>query len=617
MDFTLSLSVLIKKSRLSETKRDSKVCFCGLVFSISVSSITLSELLSRNDSESQGSNLRPFLNDASSLSRVEDDDRSFDKEFSYMPWLAIPHSNLVSRAMLVTVSRVLTDDGASIVDKYGGEGYPFTPEHLQELQEWEELARNNLTLRIPLDDDEASFKRGRKFEPWLSLPFLDNSCEKLIRFFKISALSSLVILGTDGETIHPNVPEVPRKIILHYFAALRCPTCDIITKSLKRMCYELELEGKRSFMKIIFISLDRDKTSFEQHFSKMSWLTLPFDMRIESLIDLFGVRGTSKLVVIELSGEIVTTEARDLVYFFGLKAYPFTEERVKKMEEDVSCTPEPSLVTIAHDPFDPENIQIWQSCNGLLLCSTNPYSPVDHYDDYVNNPPTNQVATLPKHPDRSIMVKGLAFDPLKSPHYKVIAFSYRCLHGFRCNKDQIILWTFIFTILKLELGGSRENHMKTKPGVGRNISKASYEWSWYFGESEDHLHYIEVCPYATSFSVYEMKSDYSEWFVKYEIDLAPISKVVPEMTNHKAHFNGGNNNAVGVLSLIRRENFQEDSFLLLEIPSKAIGYNLEDRSFKVIWDFPVDFGLDSLEKVHTCPFRMLRVSQYIETLSCV
>ncbi|KAK1363311.1 hypothetical protein POM88_038872 [Heracleum sosnowskyi] len=117
------------------------------------------------------------------------------------------------------------------------------------------------------------------------------------------------------------------------------------------MCYELELGEKRSFIKIIFISLDRDKTSFEQHFSKMTWLALPFDMRIESLIDFFGVRDTLKLVVIERSGETVITEARDLVYFFGLKAYPFTEERVKKMEEDVPCTPGDNIRFLTSDPF--------------------------------------------------------------------------------------------------------------------------------------------------------------------------------------------------------------------------------------------------------------------------
>lgn len=61
-------------------------------------------------------------------------------------------------------------------------------------------------MSIPLDDeDEESFKQGFEGAPWLSLPFKDNSCEKLVRYFELSGLPTLVILGPDGKTLHPNV----------------------------------------------------------------------------------------------------------------------------------------------------------------------------------------------------------------------------------------------------------------------------------------------------------------------------------------------------------------------------------------------------------------------------
>lgn len=93
---------------------------------------------------------------------VEDDDCSFNKEFSYMPWLAIPHSDSVSRARLIgrfkvtafphlifinENGRVLTDDGVAVISRYGGDGYPFTPEHLEELKEREQSAKNNQSLQ--------------------------------------------------------------------------------------------------------------------------------------------------------------------------------------------------------------------------------------------------------------------------------------------------------------------------------------------------------------------------------------------------------------------------------------------------------------------------------------
>lgn len=74
----------------------------------------------------------------------------------------------------------------------------------------------------------------------------------------------------------------------------------------------------------------------------------------------------------------------------------------------------------------------------------------------------------------------------------------------------------------------------------------------------------------------------------------------------------GDKYAVAVMSIIRRENFQEVSFLVLEIPGKAIRYNLVDNSFKVIWDFAVDFGLEQIDR---WAFGRLKVWQYIETFS--
>lgn len=60
---------------------------------------------------------------------------------------------------------------------------------------------------IPLDDDEESFKEELESIPWLSLPFKDKSNEKLIRYFELSTLPTLVIIGPDGKTLNPNVVE--------------------------------------------------------------------------------------------------------------------------------------------------------------------------------------------------------------------------------------------------------------------------------------------------------------------------------------------------------------------------------------------------------------------------
>ena len=295
------------------------------------------------------------------------------------------------------------------------------------------------------------------------------------------------------------------------------------------------------------------------------------------------------------------------------------------------------------------------------MCSTaflNPYG-YEKCNKYVYDPSTHQLATLPKHPHGNgngngnrIRLIGLTYDPSKSIHYKVIGLVttsrledvrdfYIYSSETRAWKSSIksyvqapgmhfldgVYWNGCMHWLADGVSGLNfpessisdclyfnmdEERLETFPRPP--IRVASLRRSLYFGASEDHLHVVEAYRYATSLSVYEMKSDYSEWFVKYRIDLDPISKVFPEMTEHEFLSRKKSDYAVGVLSLIRRESFQEDSFLVLEIPGKAIRYNLVDKSSKVLWDFSVDF---SLAKVLRWRFGALRVWQYVESVPCV
>lgn len=402
---------------------------------------------------------------------ADKDVESFNEYFSKMPWVAVPFSESDIRdklndlfkvsgiphlVLLDEYGKVLSDKGVVIVGDYGAEGYPFTPEHLNELKEKEEEAKRNQSLSsilvsqsrnfvlsadgkavpvtelegktiglyfslasyntsavfteklvkvykelkekgesfeivtIPLDDKEESFKQGLEGAPWLSLPFKDNSCEKLIKYFELSTLPTVVILGPDGKTLHPNVAETieehgilafpftPKRFteleemdkakrekqtlesilvsggqdfviakdgvkvpvsdlvgknILLYFSAHWCPPCRAFTPKLIEVYHKIK--SKDSAFELIFISSDRDQTSFDEYFSEMPWLALPFgDTRKASLSGLFKVRGIPKLVAIGPSGKTVTTEARDLVMLHGAEAYPFTEQRLTEIEAE-------------------------------------------------------------------------------------------------------------------------------------------------------------------------------------------------------------------------------------------------------------------------------------------
>lgn len=300
------------------------------------------------------------------------------------------------------------------------------------------------------------------------------------------------------------------------------------------------------------------------------------------------------------------------------------------------------------------DICIRHSCNGLLLCSTAP-----HTQCYVYNPSTTQLDILPKHrldTGHRFRHAGLIFDPSKSLHYRVIAFVTRprsplCFErDFYIYSSETRTWKAsvqsVVSASGMYFNGGvywkgRMHWLSTLQFESEPVSslsdclyfdvekeslgtfprppigvRSSSRRSLYFGESEDHLHVIQVGPYDTSLSVYEMKSDYSEWFVKYRIDLDPISRAFPEMKEKDIFdVNCEYQYAVNVLSLVRRENFQEDSFLILDVPGKIIRYNLVDRSFKLIWDFGAEFNFDP--KINDCSLWDFQICQHIDSYSNV
>lgn len=111
---------------------------------------------------------------------ADEDDESFNGYFSKMPWLAIPFSDSEARdrldelfkvrgiphlAILGEDGKVLSDSGVEIVQEYGVDGYPFTPEKIKELKDQEEAAKRNQSLKTILVSRSRDFvvsNDGRK-----------------------------------------------------------------------------------------------------------------------------------------------------------------------------------------------------------------------------------------------------------------------------------------------------------------------------------------------------------------------------------------------------------------------------------------------------------------------
>ncbi|PIN25109.1 Thioredoxin, nucleoredoxin [Handroanthus impetiginosus] len=264
----------------------------------------------------------------------------------------------------------------------------FNPKLIEVYKSLREKGENFEIVMVPLDDDEASFKEKFENMPWFSLPLKDKCCAKLVRYFELESLPTLAVIGPDGKTLHSNVveaieehgvkayPFTPEKFVeleeiekarreaqtlesilvsedsdfvigkdgikipvsdlvgktvLLYFSAHWCPPCRAFLPALMEAYHKINENG--NVLEVVFISSDRDQTSFNEFFSKMPWLALPFgDKRKESLSRTFKVRGIPMVVTIGPNGKTVSTEARELIMCHGAEAYPFTSERLKEIE---------------------------------------------------------------------------------------------------------------------------------------------------------------------------------------------------------------------------------------------------------------------------------------------
>lgn len=130
------------------------------------------------------------------------------------------------------------------------------------------------------------------------------------------------------------VSELVGKNILLYFSAHWCPPCRAFLPKLIKAYHEIK--AKHGAFEVIFISSDRDQASFDEFFSRMPWLALPFgDERKKTLAGKFKIQGIPAVIAIGPTGKTVTTEAREIIAAHGVDAYPFTEEHLKHLDQQI------------------------------------------------------------------------------------------------------------------------------------------------------------------------------------------------------------------------------------------------------------------------------------------
>ncbi|KAK4433222.1 hypothetical protein Salat_1084400 [Sesamum alatum] len=264
--------------------------------------------------------------------------------------------------------------------------------------------------------------------------------------------------------------------------------------------------------------------------------------------------------------------------------------------------------------------------NGLFLLQSRIHeNPLE--DCYLYNPTTKLSRRIPLRQDnkyRCILGLNLAFDPLKSLHYKIICIwattrRSSSLWRSRWRRCQIevyesetstwelcgepflappyvhfdhgiyweggIHWRGIF--FDLHVRAIREH-----PGVMLPGDTGRENFVDHYVESNGYLHYITHFREEKSIMVFELQSDYSQWSLRYHIDLERAS------------------GPLSVLSMIRGDS-EEDITLVVHEPGKIMAYNLQDKSVKEL----INFTEEAFHQENRIQFASQSTFQFIETLA--
>eukprot|EP00252_Welwitschia_mirabilis_P001358 TRINITY_DN1123_c0_g1_i1.p1 TRINITY_DN1123_c0_g1~~TRINITY_DN1123_c0_g1_i1.p1 ORF type:complete len:579 (+),score=110.09 TRINITY_DN1123_c0_g1_i1:346-2082(+) len=240
----------------------------------------------------------------------DDGEEEFGEYFETMPWLAVPFSDASTKENLGEVFKVegiphlvilgkdghvLTDSGVEIIRDFEADAYPFTKEKLDHLHNEMELAKAEQSFQSLLVTDE--------------------------RDFVISHNNKVPVTELQGKTVGL------------YFSGHWCGPCRTFTPELVKIYNELRSKGEA--FEIVFCSSDKDETSFQEYYATMPWLALPFGDKIKKkLSKYFDISGIPSLIILSPEGKTVQTKAVHLIREYGIRAYPFTEERRQELRAE-------------------------------------------------------------------------------------------------------------------------------------------------------------------------------------------------------------------------------------------------------------------------------------------
>ncbi|KAL3694129.1 hypothetical protein R1sor_007780 [Riccia sorocarpa] len=248
------------------------------------------------------------------------DEESFSSFIKSLPsgWLAVPggntaaidkltevtYSRVVGLAFVGADGKVITTDGREVLMEWGAEAFPFTEEHLKELEKPFIALKENPSLKGLLETEERDH-----------------------------------VIKNDGTQVKVSSLRGPIGI---YFSAHWCPPCRNFTPILAKVYKQLKDEGKH--FEIVFVSWDRSAEDFKEYFGQMPWLAIPFgDKGKKALEKVYSVEGIPNLVILDSDGKVQQDDAVAVISEFKAEAYPFTNEKVEELQAKAEAEKEALL----------------------------------------------------------------------------------------------------------------------------------------------------------------------------------------------------------------------------------------------------------------------------------
>lgn len=115
-------------------------------------------------------------------------------------------------------------------------------------------------------------------------------------------------------------PFKTNKIVCLYFTASWCPPCQGFCPILIDFYNEINSIEKK--LEIILVSRDQNKEDFEEYYTQMPWLALPWDdPRIYNLAEKYNIKGIPVLLVLKKNGEVASKIGKMDVSNEGLAAF--------------------------------------------------------------------------------------------------------------------------------------------------------------------------------------------------------------------------------------------------------------------------------------------------------